>query len=299
MTDPIELKKKIITGKKDGPHFLITGGVHGDEFESMVAIRRLMHVVKPEDLRGKLTLVPVVNEAAFWNGDRTAEDGLDLARVCPGRPDGSVTERTAHALSALIRSADYYIDLHSGGIRMHVAPMIGYGLVKDPQVLDTQRRMARAFNVPIIWGTDASLEGRSLSIARHANVPALYSEWLGGGSCDLEGAQLEVEGCLNVMGEVGMIDRVQPPSLVKHVVEDPRPQSGYMQANYPAPMDGFFEPAVELEQSIKAGDPLGVVSDHLGEQTETVLSTQTGFVLTLRAFSRVHKDDCLAVVVEN
>lgn len=298
MSEPIELKKRVITGTQDGPHFLITGGVHGDEFESMVVIRRLMQLIKPEELRGKLTLVPVVNEAAFWNGDRTAEDGLDLARVCPGRLDGSVTERTAYALSALIRTADYYIDLHSGGIRMRVAPMIGYGLVKDPKTLDTQRRMARAFNVSIIWGTDASLEGRSLSIARHSNVPALYSEWLGGGECDLDGAQLEVEGCLNVLGEFGMIDREQPPSRVRHVVEDPRPQSGYMQLNYPAPFDGFFEASVKLEQSIQTGEPLGTVSNFLGDRTETVLSTQTGFVLTLRAYNRVHKGDCLAVIVE-
>ena len=41
--------------------------------------------------------------------------------------------------------------------------------------------MARAFNLPLIWGTDASLEGRSLSVARDAAVPAIYAEYLGGG----------------------------------------------------------------------------------------------------------------------
>ncbi|GIS59986.1 MAG: hypothetical protein CM1200mP2_22110 [Planctomycetaceae bacterium] len=86
----------------------------------------------------------MVNEAAFLNGNRTAEDGLDLARVCPGDPEGSVTLRTAVSLSALIASADYYIDLHSGGIVMDVWPMSGYGLSDDPERLDIQRRMARA-----------------------------------------------------------------------------------------------------------------------------------------------------------
>ena len=45
----------------------------------MVAIRRLVALVEPAKLRGKLTLVPVVNEAAFLRGHRTADDGLDLA----------------------------------------------------------------------------------------------------------------------------------------------------------------------------------------------------------------------------
>ena len=51
--------------------------------------------------KGLLTLVPIVNEAAYLRGSRTAEDELDLARVCPGDPNGSITERTAHALSEL------------------------------------------------------------------------------------------------------------------------------------------------------------------------------------------------------
>ena len=300
MPEPIELKRKVITGSQDGPHFLITGGVHGDEFESMAVIRRLMREVDPQKLRGRLTLVPIVNEAAFWSGLRWAdEDQLDLARTCPGRPHGSVTERTAHALSELIRSADYYIDLHSGGIVMRVAPMVGYGLHKrQPEVLETQRRMAKAFNLPIIWGTSGELDGRSLSIARDANVPAIYTEWQGGGECDRQGVEDEFEGCLNVMAEVGMIDRPPPIPCAMYVVEDDRPNSGYMQINYQSPMDGYFEPQVELMQRVRAGEALGVVSDALGDRNETIVSTQTGFVLTLRCFNRVFKEDSLAVIVE-
>lgn len=81
----------------------------------MMAVRRLGEELDPGTLRGEVTLVPVVNEPAFHRGTRTADDGLDLARTCPGRPDGSETERVAHALSELIRSHDHFIDLHTGG----------------------------------------------------------------------------------------------------------------------------------------------------------------------------------------
>ena len=135
-------------------------------------MRRLGREIEPRALRGRVTLVPVVNEAAFWRGQRVADDGLDLARTCPGRADGSVTERIAHALSTLIGSADFYIDLHDGGKQLQVLPLAGYMLHPDPQILDRQRAMARAFNLPIVWGTDPRLEGRSLSVAREARVPA-------------------------------------------------------------------------------------------------------------------------------
>jgi len=132
-----------------GPHLLITGGVHGDEFEPMAAVRQLARILarelRPEKLRGKATLVPVVNEPAFRLGQRCAEDGLDLARTCPGRGDGSVTERIAFELSGLIRSADLYIDLHTGGTRLTVLPLTGYVMHPDSTVLEQQRRMARAF----------------------------------------------------------------------------------------------------------------------------------------------------------
>ncbi len=281
-----------------GPHVLITGGVHGDEFEPMVALRRLHALLESAELRGLLTLVPVVNESAFRRGQRTGDDGLDLARVCPGRADGLPTERVAFALSSLIRSADYYIDLHTGGTALSVWPLAGYTLHRDGAVLDKQRALARAFNLPVIWGTDPTLDGRSLSVARDANIPAIYAEYLGGGRCDAAGVRAYVDGCLNVLGLVKLIDHPPPPSRVVHVVEDDRPQSGHMQRCYPAPIDGFFEAAVELGQPIRAGAPLGEVTDPLGRERHPIISTQTGHVLVLRTFPAVRAGDSLAVVLE-
>jgi predicted deacylase len=182
---------------------------------------------------------------------------------------------------------------------MRVSPMTGYVLHRDAKVLDAQRHMARAFNLPIVWGTSPDLDGRTLSIAREAGIPAMYTEWQGSGECDREGVDAEYEGCLNVLGQLGMIVREAPPSRIKHVFEDDREQSGHMQINYPSPMAGFFEPSVELEQFVKAGDPLGIVTDFLGERTETVLLTQTGIVLTLRTFNCVHEGDCLGVIIDS
>ena len=294
----IELQRKIISGSTDGPHLLITGGVHGDEFEPMAAIRRLISEVDSSGLRGRLTLVPVVNEAAYRNQHRCAEDGLDLARTCPGKVDGSITERTAHALSQLIPTADYYIDLHTGGTTMSVLPMSGYGLHPNADVLDKSRALARVFNLPFIWGTDASLDGRSMSVARDANVPAMYTEYYGAATCNPQGIEDYVSGCLNVMGHVGMIDRDPPPSRIEYIVEDERKNAGYMQIQNPAPIEGFFDPAVSLGDRVEPGDAIGTVSDVLGDRVETIFSQQSGIVLTLKTFSRVDEAAGLAVIVE-
>lgn len=284
-----------------GPHLLITGGVHGDEFEPIAAVRRLVeffgtHDSTVADFRGRLTLVPIVNESAFLRGHRCGDDDLDLARTCPGWPDGSVTEQTAWALSELIRSADYYIDLHTGGTEYSVHPLAGYVLHRDPEVLDVQRRMARAFNLPVMWGTAGNLDGRSLSIARDAGVPAIYCEHLGSATCSSAGVTDYFDGCLNVMGELGLLDRDAPHARVEHVIEDPRPGSGHMQVCNPSPVTGCFEPAVKLGSRVQAGDKLGTVFELETLAGHEIAADRDGIVLVLRTFPRVHQGESVGVV---
>ena len=294
----MELKRKEIVGTQRGPHLLITGGVHGDEFEPMAAVRQLMREVAADQLRGRLTLVPVVNEPAYLRGHRTAEDGLDLARTCPGRADGSVTERIAWALSNLIRSVNYYIDLHSGGTTLCVWPLAGYMLHPDAEVRKRQQQMATAFNLPVVWGTDCRLNGRSLSVARDARVPAIYAEYHGSGLCDPSGIRAYMEGCLNVLAVLDMIDRPLPPSRREYLVEDEREGSGHMQVCNPAPVTGFFQPHVQPGSQIDVGAPLGVICDVLGDRPITVPSRQRGIVVVLRTFSFVRESESLAVIME-
>ncbi len=283
----------------DGPHLLITGGVHGDEFEPIQAIRRLMDVFSDHgvSIKGRLTLVPCVNEAAFLRGHRCADDGLDLARTCPGSPDGGITEQTAWALSTLIRSADYYIDLHTGGTEFALYPLSGYVLHADADILEQQRKMARAFNLPVIWGTAANLEGRSMSVARDANIPAIYCEYLGSATCSPEGVDAYVEGCRNVMATLGIIERRETESNVQHVVEDARPGSGHLQVCNPSPVSGYFEPTVELGEKVALGQPLGTVYDVEHNKPHAVPAENDGIVLMLRTFPRVRKGETVGVVL--
>lgn len=277
---------------------LFTGGVHGDEYEPMAALRRLADELSGRRLKGRVTIIPVVNEEAFRRCSRTAGDGLDLARTFPGRPDGAITERVAAAAAEIIRSADFYIDLHTGGERLQVHPLAGYMMHQDSGVLAAQRRLARAFGLPIVWGTTPALEGRSLSVARDANVPAIYTEYLGGG-CDPRGVQAYLEGCLNVLIDLGLVEGlIRELGVDPLIVEDSRPGSGYMQVQNPSPCDGFFEAWTSLGERICAGQPLGVVSDSLGKVRIPVKSDRGGIVLVLRRLPRIEKNECVGVVLE-
>jgi len=294
----MQLQTHEIVGTQPGPHLLITAGVHGDEFEPMAAVRRLIKEIDPRSLSGKLTLVPCVNASAFRLGRRTGEDGKDLARTCPGSAEGSLTEQVAFALSELIRSANFYIDLHTGGTSYTVLPLSGYSLHADPNVLAVQRRMANVFGLDVVWGTDPNLDGRSLSVARDANIPAIYCEYLGGGRCDPAGIDAYVRGCRNVMIELGLLDGTPDVPRTPLIVEDHRPGAGHMQINHPAPCDGFFQPTVTLGQQVRVGDLLGTVCDVLGQRVERIESRYTGVVIVLQTFPTVIAGASVAVVME-
>lgn len=294
----MKLQQIIVGGRRTGPRLLITAGVHGDEFEPMVALRQLTQDLAAADVRGTLTLVPVVNEPAFALGRRTAEDDLDLARTCPGNPAGSITERVAAALSQLIHEADFYIDLHTGGTNLRLLPLTGYMLHTNSRVLDLQRAMAAAFNLPVIWGTTPQLEGRSLSVARDAGVPAIYAEHGGGGGFDPAVVEDYTRGCFSVMGLLGMIEGRDVQSVIRHRVEDNRTDSGHLQIRHPAPDNGLFVPQTALGRYVRKGEHLGHLCRIDDGGRIPVVAECSGIVLMLRVAPLVRRGDGLAVVLD-
>lgn len=277
-----------------GPHLLITAGVHGDEYEPLMAAFRLNEFLEGRLVRGRVTIVPGVNGTAVEAHLRCGSDGLDLARTCPGDPAGTPTQADAHAVSQLIRSCDALIDLHTGGRLFDIHPMAGYMVHPQANVLAANRAMARAFGLPLLWGTDPAPDGRTLSIARDALIPAIYVEYGGGASVRPAIADAYVEGCLNVMSHLSMLWETRPGAcLPEHWIEDAEPNKGHLQSKMPSPCDGVFVPAFPLGAMVSKGDRWGDVFDvHTGQRTP-VSAEDTGLVLFLRAEAVVRKGDSL------
>jgi predicted deacylase len=293
----MELRSKTIVGRADGPHLLVVGGVHGDEWEPMAAARKLLRVIDPTQLRGRVTVCPCVNEAALARGTRTADDLLDLARICPGKEDGGISEQTAAAFAKLIRGADALIDMHTAGTVFNLVRLAGYGINPDPKINETQRKLAHAFNFPLVWGTDGRFVGTSLSVARAAGIPSIYIENGGGGMCDPERVNENVAGCLNALRTLGMLPGDVTPSETKYFVEDDRNDSGRLQNKCTAPSAGYFQPMVALWDVVEQGQPVGRIEDPLGEDPVEINAYTSGIVMLLRTFPSVKVGDPLIVIL--
>lgn len=288
-----------IDSGSSGPRVLLTAGVHGDEYEPILTALELISSLPGCLVNGNVTIVPFSNESAYDQGSRFGKDGLDLARVCPGSPNGTITERAASHISALINEADYFIDLHTGGLSYDIYPLAGYMLNSSPEVLRKQQEMAFAFNLPLVWGTDYRPEGRTLSVARDANVPAIYAEYGGGTGIRTKVIQDYKSGVRNVLRYLNMLN---DPSTIqtecdKYWIEDYRQDSGYLQGKMPSPVDGIFVAEVKIGDIIKAGELFGKVIESLSGKQVDLYADIDGLVFLLRTIVKVKQGDALGGIM--
>jgi predicted deacylase len=281
-----------VTGQRAGPTLVVTAAVHGDEYEGVETVANLFQVVQPAQLTGTLALLPVCNLPAYESALRSSPvDGLNLARVFPGDPRGTITQRIAYWMTEkLLKHADFYIDLHSGGVAYNIPTLIGY-LRDDGLLGQASLAGARAFGAPVLWGHPLPIApGRTVSAATELGVPSLYTEAPGGGYARPTDVACFSQGVINVMRHLGMLAGApQPQPMTHHLVGD-----GDLDSVISAQAAGYFRAEVELLSEVGVGQRLGVVQDFAGEIVQEVRADQAGVVVMLRRLHRVDVGEGLA-----
>ena len=89
-----------ITSTKPGPTVAILGGVHGDEYEGVIAALWLAKFLQSNLVGGNVRISAPAHPAAWHATLRESPiDGENLARVFPGSANGSATQRVAHEIT--------------------------------------------------------------------------------------------------------------------------------------------------------------------------------------------------------
>jgi predicted deacylase len=276
-----------VCGRRPGPSLALLAGVHGDEYEGIRAVPEALRALDPEILCGRVAAVPVCNVPAFREARRCGPaDGLNLARVFPGDPRGTVTERIAARLTeAVIARADLLIDLHSAGIAYSMPLLVGYAHEETP-LGRASREVALAFGCDVVWGhpPDPEAAGRSVSAAAALGVPWIYTEAPGGARARAQDVAAFAAGVLNVMRHLGML----PGPLERR---EPRLNlfgSGNLDRPIRAGASGYFAAEVELLQEVRAGQLLGRILDLFGETLEEIRADRDGRVVMTRGLPVIH-----------
>src|ERR671932_218745 len=93
-----------IVGPGPGLTFLLTAGIHAAEYTGTLAALRLARQVQPEHVRGSIVIIPLLNRPGFFERSVyvNPEDGQNLNRAFPGKPDGSWGERSPPPLLKIV-----------------------------------------------------------------------------------------------------------------------------------------------------------------------------------------------------
>jgi predicted deacylase len=271
----------VIHGAEAGPVLALAAGVHGFEFASILAAERLAARLDPARIKGTVVIIRVANVNGFEGRSPNVNpvDGKNLNRVFPGKPDGTQTERIAHAIaSEVVARADFLMDLHSGDGAEFLEAFVGaYGgpLAHDfPLALKVAEGFGFANLVRYAMNTQAQIDrGRSLNRQAVAmGVPTILVEIGQNGSREEAHVAGIVAGIENALVILGMTDaplhKAAPPQRLFEST-----------ASAEAHSTGIFHPAKLGPRPVAKGELIGVIHDYTGREIERVLSPIDGYVL--------------------
>lgn len=265
--DDIEIPFGIIESSEPGPCLLVTAGVHGSEFCSIEAAARLMQT-RPEQIKGTLLVLPILNVQGFHKRSIYVmpQDGKNLNRMFPGKPDGTTGERLAHWLvTSVYPQADAYVDLHGGDLDESLAPFTIF-----PSECEKSKALAVAFGLPTAVAAGGA--GYTIDAAYKAGIPSILPEVSGNGLWGEATVGQMTAGLHRVMNHIGMTDDEVEPT--------PGETPNFVTMWVPtAPRTGLWYGRKDLSEPVAKGELLGEIKSVFGEVLASVYSEKDGFIL--------------------
>lgn len=277
----------------EGPTLLLTGGVHGDEYEGPAALLKLAHQLDVSRLRGRIIVFPALNMPAFAAAERCSPlDAMNLNRAFPGDRDGPPTAQIANLLEQVIMpDCDAAIDIHAGGRASEFVPLTMFYPGDDPLGRENAR-LAQAFAAPLMLIMGSRNDDRSVNgAALRAEIPMFATELGGGGWANPDWVALAEAGVYRVLHAMTMWASSPPavsqPSSAVHLADT--------QSTVYAPMDGVFVADVKLGDDIACGQSLGTIfsAGEIERPPRTIEARVDGQLMCATRYGLVSRGDFL------
>jgi predicted deacylase len=286
------------------PGVAVFGGTHGNEYEGQIAVKRLCRDLDPADMAGRVILMPQLSETACAAHTRVSpEDRVNMNRAFPGDPRGTLSYRIAHFVkSRVFPEVGIVLDLHAGGREASFPVCTSLHPIADPARQHAALTVARLFDTPFIYLYSRQMASGLLTDEAEAEGRiAIGGEFGFGEGASRRGIAHAYEGVRNVLrhydmlpGPIVRIDpaRATPPRVV---------QAPDLADYVPCPIDGVFEPAVDLGQEVTAGAPIGRLhefDDHASAPIE-IAAHRDGVIIALHFGAVCRRGATLYVIAQD
>lgn len=279
----------------EGPTALLTGANHGDEYEGPIALVDLARTLSPSIVRGRVIIVPFMNQPAFLAGSRLSPvDGGNMNRLFPGRPDGTVSEKIADFfVRRLLPLADIVLDFHSGGRTLDFVPFAACHILPD-KAQQTRCIAARdAFGAPYAMTMlEIDSVGMYDTAAEELGKTFVTTELGGGGTATAQSVAVAKRGVRNVLKHAGIVQgAVEPASSIELTM----PGADCFTFSE---SKGLVEPAADLGSFVRRGDLIARVhpTERTGLNPQDYHARVDGLLAARHFPGLVGIGDCLSVV---
>jgi hypothetical protein len=286
-----------VRGKREGPVFSFTAGIHGSEFVGIEACLRLYHELRNrrDELSGTVYLLPMVNFPAVMNKVQFVNplDGENMNYIFPPDPEcGSISHRMlGRLLDKFLLDSDYHCDLHGGELLEELHPYVYYHKVGRPEFDQHNEEFARAFGIEYVIPTErdtpyvANAANLYAGVAE-SGVPSIQCETGGMGDRSEESIALDVNGMKRVLAWAGLLETEYEPRATTVLKGAVRVSSS---------QEGLFYPELRAGQQVEPGMELGTVYDvYRQEQLEIIRAAHHGILLWINTSLTVGPRDALA-----
>lgn len=280
MKTPITL----INGVEDGETILIMGGIHSAEYVGIQSAIELTKELKPENIKGKIIILPLVNTDGFEHRtiSMVYEDGKNLNRVFPGKKLGTLADKIAYSIeNDIYCQINYLVDLHCGDAYENLTDYVYAQGVASKEIVELSIKMAELVDVPYIV-LSGSGTGGAYNHAGSIGIPAILLERGQLGVWSVEEVNKNKRDVRNVLSGLGFLKNeqigVQSKILLTNVV--------YKNAD----VSGCFYPSKKAGDKFKKDELLGEIRDYFGNVLHSYHSEFDGVILYQTASLTVIKD---------
>ncbi|AUI88251.1 deacylase [Vibrio azureus] len=264
----------VFKGASPGKKVMITAGVHGDEYNGVLAAQSVARQLIGERLSGTVTVVPTINLTGMLNHSRdfvSPDPDLvrtNLNRCFPGNEKGKEAHRYLSVLwqNLLQPNADLAIDLHtqtSGA----VYPLYVFADFRRPLSKD----MARWLNPDVILN-DPGEQGVLETTWQSHDTDCITVEIGQGRYISNDLIQRTTEGVFNILKHQHIVKG--QPKPIKPCLE------GNEIINISANQGGFVIPQVTMLQAVEEKQLLAIQYDGFGSEVERYFSPANATVLS-------------------
>jgi len=294
----------VVLKNGEGPTLLVTGGVHGNEYEGPIAISKLARSLDPKRIQGRVILMAAVNMPAVLANTRLSPaDGRDINRCFPGDPRGTFSCMLAHFMDAVVLPhADVSIDLHTAGQSADSALSTNMHYIEDLRIQNETMRVAAAFGAPfntVFWGVDEGATFTS-SVERQKKI-SIGTEIGGWGRVNPEGVRIAERGIVNVMKACGIMEG-EPDTTQRDGSKATRHMMVRDPANYLfARATATYEPMHLVGADVKKGELAGLLHfvEDIDRDPIEVRYASSGVLWMGAGPGRTQRGDCLGVVMQD